>query len=125
MIDNGQPIIRNQILANNQEKSQQTIDERIQNSKEKLLENIDLLNKSIDKDTSELDKNKIVVMLIAKYGINPFANIDVKDVASDLGMNLNNASELFKRKDFPALQFTKPKKICWLSYLFWKVERRM
>lgn len=47
--------------------------------------------------------------MIEKYNINPFANMKVKDVATDLGMNQNNANDLFRRKDFPAITFTKPK----------------
>ena len=74
---------------------------------------------------NEIDKNKLIVLLIEKYNINPFANMKVKDVATDLGMNQNNANDLFRRKDFPAITFTKPKQICWLSYLLWKMERRI
>ena len=68
--------------------------------------------------------NRLFVLLLEKYKINPFSNLSVKDVAKDLGMNQNSANQLFKRKDFPSLNFTKPKQICVLSYYLWKLERR-
>ena len=92
-----------------------SIEDNLENSKEQLIRNIALLNDSINKNSNEIDKNKLIVLLIEKYNINPFANMKVKDVANDL----------FRRKDFPAITFTKPKQICWLSYLLWKMERRI
>ncbi len=76
-------------------------------------------------DISKRDMdNRLFVLLLEKYKINPFSNLSVKDVAKDLGMNQNSANQLFKRKDFPSLNFTKPKQICVLSYYLWKLERR-
>lgn len=76
-------------------------------------------------DISKRDMdNRLFVLLLEKYRINPFSNLSVKDVAKDLGMNQNSANQLFKRKDFPSLNFTKPKQICVLSYYLWKLERR-
>ena len=76
-------------------------------------------------DISKRDmENRLFVLLLEKYKINPFSNLSVKDVAKDLGMNQNSANQLFKRKDFPSLNFTKPKQICVLSYYLWKLERR-
>ena len=85
-----------------------SIEDNLENSKEQLIRNIALLNDSINKNSNEIDKNKLIVLLIEKYNINPFANMKVKDVATDLGMNQNNANDLFRRKDFPAITFTKP-----------------
>ena len=107
------------------EDKEKMINEKLNNSKEQLVKNIELLNNSINKDSNEIDMNKLVVLLIEKNNINPFANIKVKDVATDLGMNQNNANDLFRRNDFPAITFTKPKQICWLSYMLWKMERRV
>ena len=76
-------------------------------------------------DISKRDMdNRLFVLLLEKYKISPFSNLSVKDVAKDLGMNQNSANQLFKRKDFPSLNFTKPKQICVLSYYLWKLERR-
>ena len=79
--------------------------------------------KALDVTKRDMD-NRLFVLLLEKYKINPFSNLSVKDVAKDLGMNQNSANQLFKRKDFPSLNFTKPKQICVLSYYFWKLERR-
>ena len=79
--------------------------------------------KPLDASKRDMD-NRLFVLLLEKYKINPFSNLSVKDVAKDLGMNQNSANQLFKRKDFPSLNFTKPKQICVLSYYLWKLERR-
>lgn len=79
--------------------------------------------KPLDVTKRDMD-NRLFVLLLEKYKINPFSNLSVKDVAKDLGMNQNSANQLFKRKDFPSLNFTKPKQICVLSYYLWKLERR-
>ena len=79
--------------------------------------------KSLDISKRDMD-NRLFVLLLEKYKINPFSNLSVKDVAKDLGMNQSSANQLFKRKDFPSLNFTKPKQICVLSYYLWKLERR-
>ena len=107
------------------EDKEKIMNENLDNPKEQLIKNVELLNDSINRNSKEIDMNKLIVLLIAKYNINPFANMKVKDVAKDLGMNQNNANDLFRRNDFPAITFTKPKQICWLSYLLWKMERRI
>ena len=91
--------IKNQIIANNLEKN----------------ENF----KSLDID------NKLIILLLEKYNIDPFSNMTVKDVAKDLGMNQNSANELFRRKDFPSINFTKPKQVCTLSYYLWKMKDQL
>ena len=78
---------------------------------------------NLDENNNVLNK-KLVMLLLEKYNINPFSSLSVKDVATDLRMNQNNANQLFKRSDFPSLNFTKPKQICALSYYLWKLERR-
>lgn len=80
------------------------------------------LNEEDDKKR-EMD-NQLFVLLLEKYKINPFSNLSVQDVARDLGMNQNSANKLFKRDDFPSLNFTKPKQVCVLAYYLWKLERR-
>ena len=93
-------------------------DELINNPQTKEIE-----YKPLDVTKRDMD-NRLFVLLLEKYRINPFSNLSVKDVAKDLGMNQNSANQLFKRKDFPSLNFTKPKQICVLSYYLWKLERR-
>ncbi len=77
----------------------------------------------IDNSNNEINQ-KLVMLLLEKYNINPFSSLSVKDVAKDLGMNQNSANLLFKRNDFPSINITKPKQICALSYYLWKLERR-
>ena len=71
--------------------------------------------KPLDISKRDMD-NRLFVLLLEKYKINPFSNLSVKDVAKDLGMNQNSANLLFKREDFPSINITKPKQICALSY---------
>lgn len=78
---------------------------------------------NLDENNNALNK-KLVMLLLEKYNINPFSSLSVKDVATDLRMNQNSANQLFKRSDFPSLNFTKSKQICALSYYLWKLERR-
>ena len=46
-----------------------SIEDNLENSKEQLIRNIDLLNDSINKNSNEIDKNKLIVLLIEKYNI--------------------------------------------------------
>lgn len=80
-------------------------------------------NTCLDENNSTLNQ-KLVMLLLEKYNINPFSCLNVKDVAKDLGMNQNSANLLFKRSDFPSINITKPKQICALAYYLWKLERR-
>ena len=56
------------------EDKEKIINESLNNSKEQLIKNIELLNNSINRNSNEIDMNKLIVLLIAKYNINPFAN---------------------------------------------------
>jgi hypothetical protein len=59
-----------------------------------------------------------------KYVKNPFRNLTVADVAKDLHCNQNTANEIFRRKDFPAICVGKSKKVMFISYILWKLERK-
>ena len=48
----------------NIEDKEKIINENLENSKEQLMRNIDLLNHSINKNSNEIDKNKLIVLLI-------------------------------------------------------------
>ncbi|MEG1141971.1 MAG: hypothetical protein RSE41_05955 [Clostridia bacterium] len=50
--------------------------------------------------------------------------LTVKDVAKDLYMGENKTNEIFNRKDFPAVNIGKTRKVQNLSYILWKMERR-
>ena len=75
-----------------------------------------------------MDREKIseefIRVLISNMTENPFENLTVKDVASDLRMGENLANDLFKRDDFPSVNIGKTKTITRLAYYLWKMERR-
>lgn len=76
-----------------------------------------------------MDREKIseefIKVLISNMNKDPFDNLTVKDVASDLKMGENLANELFKRDDFPSINIGKTKTITRLAYYLWKMERRI
>lgn len=78
-------------------------------------------------DTNEETKN--IFDLLGTYKINninnPFKNISVKDVAKDLHIGKNKAYELFNQKDFPSINIGRSWKIMLLSYLLWKLDKRV
>jgi len=78
-------------------------------------------------DTNEETKN--IFDLLGTYEINninnPFKNISVKDVAKDLHIGKNKAYELFKQDDFPSINIGRSWKIMLLSYLLWKLNKRV
>ncbi len=78
-------------------------------------------------DTNEETKN--IFDLLGTYEINninnPFKNISVKDVAKDLHIGKNKAYELFKQNDFPSINIGRSWKIMLLSYLLWKLNKRV
>ena len=76
-------------------------------------------------DISKRDmENRLFVLLLEKYKINPFSNLSVKDVAKDLGMGENTVNKIFKRNDFPTINLGKRKVVTRLAYYFWKMKRR-
>lgn len=56
---------------------------------------------------------------------NPFRMISVKDVMNDLNVCETIAYRIFKRNDFPSINIGKSKQIMLLSYLIWKMKKRV
>ena len=75
-------------------------------------------------DTNEKYFIQCLVHNCMKYAGNPFRNLTVAEVAKDLHCNQNTANEIFRRKDFPALCVGKSKKVMFLSYIIWKLNRK-
>lgn len=79
-------------------------------------------------DTKEKDnpslKELMLVEAIKKIP-DPFMNLTVQDVAKDLKMGENFANQVFKRDDFPSVNLGKPKTVTLLSYLIWKMDRKV
>lgn len=56
---------------------------------------------------------------------NPFRMLTVKDVMNDLGICETVAYRTFKRNDFPSINIGKNNQIMLLSYLIWKMQKRV
>lgn len=56
---------------------------------------------------------------------NPFRMISVKDVMNDLNVCETIAYRIFKRSDFPSINIGKSNQIMLLSYLIWKMNKRV
>lgn len=56
---------------------------------------------------------------------NPFKMITVKDVMKDLNICETIAYKTFRRDDFPSINIGKNNQIMLLSYLIWKMSKRV
>jgi hypothetical protein len=56
---------------------------------------------------------------------NPFRMIGVKDVMKDLNICETVAYKTFKRSDFPSINIGKTNQVMLLSYLIWKMSKRV
>ena len=78
---------------------------------------INLNNKLTDKDI-------IIISSISKLK-NPFKMIGVEAVMNDLNICRTIAYRLFKREDFPSITIGKSNQIMLISYLMWKLNKRV
>lgn len=69
-------------------------------------------------------KKELVKQAIQKLK-DPFKMLTVKDVAKDLYMGENKTNEIFSRADFPSVNIGKTRKVVKLSYILWKMDRRV
>ncbi len=81
--------------------------------------NIELID---TKEKEEL-RGQIVMSYLAKMK-NPFVTLSVLDVSKDLHIGINQAYDLFKQNDFPAINIGKRKVITIASYLLWKMDKK-
>ncbi len=56
---------------------------------------------------------------------NPFVMIGVKEVMKDLNVCETIAYKIFRREDFPSINVGKSNQIMLLSYLIWKMSKRV
>ena len=56
---------------------------------------------------------------------NPFKMLNVKDVMKDLNICETVAYKTFKRADFPSINIGKSNQVMLLSYLIWKMSKRV
>lgn len=72
----------------------------------------------------DMQLNKQIVMNYLSKIQNPFAVLSVQQVSKDLHIGINQAYELFKQKDFPAITIGKRKVITLANYLLWKMSKK-
>ena len=68
---------------------------------------------------------EILLIEAVKKVSNPFINLTVQDVAKDLKIGENMAYTIFKREDFPSVNIGRCWKISLISYLLWKIQKRV
>lgn len=56
---------------------------------------------------------------------NPFKMLTVKDIMQDLNICETIAYKTFRRNDFPSINVGKTNQIMLLSYLIWKMQKRI
>ena len=88
------------------------------------MENINKITNTELIDTKEREelRGQIVMSYLAKMK-NPFVTLSVLDVSKDLHIGINQAYDLFKQNDFPAINIGKRKVITLASYLLWKMNK--
>ena len=89
------------------------------------MENINKITNTELIDTKEKEelRGQIVMSYLAKMK-NPFVTLSVFDVSKDLHIGINQAYDLFKQNDFPAINIGKRKVITLASYLLWKMNKK-
>ena len=86
------------------------------------MNNINTSNLIDTKENKNL--NEQVVINYLNRITNPFAILSVQDVSKDLHIGINQAYDLFKQNDFPAINIGKRKVITIASYLLWKMDKK-
>lgn len=89
------------------------------------MENINKITNTELIDTKEREelRGQIVMSYLAKMK-NPFVTLSVLDISKDLHIGINQAYDLFKQNDFPAINIGKRKVITLASYLLWKMNKK-
>lgn len=89
------------------------------------MENINKITNTelIDIKEREELRGQIVMSYLAKMK-NPFVTLSVLDISKDLHIGINQAYDLFKQNDFPAINIGKRKVIPLASYLLWKMDKK-
>ena len=89
------------------------------------MENINKITNTELIDTKEREelRGQIVMSYLAKMK-NPFVTLSVLDVSKDLHIGINQAYDLFKQNDFPAINIGKREVITLASYLLWKMNKK-
>ena len=85
--------------------------------------NENLKTNNVENQNHSLEE--ILLIEAVKKVSNPFINLTVQDVAKDLKIGENMAYTIFKREDFPSVNIGRCWKISLISYLLWKIQKRV
>ncbi len=92
----------------------------------KIVNEIDTEDKKINVNLpSPLTAEQLMAIESIKRLKNPFRMLSVKDVMRDLNICETIAYRTFKRNDFPSITIGKSNQVMLLSYLIWKMSKRV
>lgn len=90
----------------------------------KEIQNTEMKNIVIETKEILTPEQRIAIDTIRRVK-NPFIMIGVKDVMKDLNVCETIAYKIFRRNDFPSINLGKTNQIMLLSYLIWKMSKRV
>ena len=88
------------------------------------IQNTEMKNIIIETKENLTPEQRIAIDTIRRVK-NPFRMLGVKDVMRDLNICETIAYKTFKRDDFPSINIGRSWKIMLLSYLLWKLDKRI
>lgn len=98
----------------------------IDNISKKVINEIDTEDKKININlSSPLTAEQLMAIESIKRLKNPFRMLCVKDIMRDLNICETIAYRTFKRTDFPSINIGKTNQVMLLSYLIWKMSKRV
>lgn len=88
------------------------------------IQNTEMKNIEIETKETLTPEQRMAIDTIRRVK-NPFRMISVKDVMNDLKVCETIAYRIFKRDDFPSINIGKSNQVMLLSYLIWKMSKRV
>lgn len=88
------------------------------------IQNTEVKNIVIETKETLTPEQRIAIDTIRRVK-NPFKMLNVKDVMKDLNICETIAYKTFKRADFPSINIGKSNQVMLLSYLIWKMNKRV
>lgn len=74
---------------------------------------------------SQITPEQRAIMETIKRLKNPFRMLTVQDIMKDLNICETIAYRTFKRPDFPSINIGKTNQVMLISYLMWKMQKRV
>lgn len=88
------------------------------------IQNTEVKNIVVETKETLTPEQRIAIDTIRRVK-NPFKMLNVKDVMKDLNICETVAYKTFKRADFPSINIGKSNQVMLLSYLIWKMNKRV